>query len=112
MKATHILLDLLPPHPKSSMTPTVEQRGFIDHRDDRKVLCGYWAQECLRIEGLAETGFWDLSGWDDTLEEEEDDGPGGEGVVVEVEDDDGGEMGDGDYVVVISDDEQRDSTLR
>ena len=27
------------------------------------MLCGYWAQECLRVGGVAETGFWDLSGW-------------------------------------------------
>lgn len=46
------------------MVPTIEQRGFIEHRGDRRVLCGYWAQECLRIEGVAESDFWDLSGWD------------------------------------------------
>lgn len=87
MKATHILLDLLPPHPKSSMAPTIEQRGFIDHREHRKVLCGYWAQECLRVEGVADTGFWDLAGWDDTEQ--------GEPVAV-------------DEVVVVSDDDDED----
>ena len=92
MKATHILLDLLPPHPKSSMSPTIEQRGFIEHRDRRKVLCGYWAQECLRIEGVADTGFWDLAGWDDT---DQDESVAVDDVVVVSDDDD--EDQDGTY---------------
>ncbi len=37
--------------------PEPGTEGFIEHRGERKVLCGYWAQECLRIEGVAETGF-------------------------------------------------------
>ncbi|ORX34661.1 hypothetical protein BD324DRAFT_652929 [Kockovaella imperatae] len=61
--ATHILLDLLPPHKGCSSHPTQDQMGFIFHREARHVLCGYWAQECLRVGGVADMTFWDLSGW-------------------------------------------------
>ena len=64
LEATHILLDLLPPHPTNTMVPTPEQRGFIAHREHRTVLCGYWALECLRVEGVADIPFWDLKDWD------------------------------------------------
>lgn len=81
LDATHILLDLLPPHPAAANScPTAEQTGFIEHQEGRKVLSGYWALECLRIEGVGDTGFWDLSEW---VADDQGAGAGNEGVTTD-----------------------------